>query len=410
MRESWRVVRGERGIPLGMALLVLLVVGILGAIMMMTLSGESRLASYSKREATALNIAEAGVGEACARISHQDMLWNTANPREVAQVFNVASGSVPVLGADSTAFATAQPAGAWLAYSSATRGPDVQTAEFKTDRTRTAIIRYDPALSPPLNTATGYPVYRITSTGRVGSVKRRVVAEVISKPINLNIHAALAANRDIRFVGNAVVCGYDHRADTDDWDGENGRGSSPDCLPHEQAGGHLPGSWNTGTVINGGGAFQNGQPVANSMNNTGFYAGPWECLGMQQAEFWPWIGGAISTAPGTPQGIYYLDNDGIRQNQSGDFAYHSTTGEGLLYVDGDLHVNSSFRFRGIVYVEGDFIMNGQCWILGAVIVKGKSEVRQNGGATLLYSSETIRQVLARYGGQFVNLSWVESTP
>lgn len=416
MKRTLEPIRNERGIALVMALLVLVVVGILGAILMMTLTAESRLASYSQREAKAVNIAEAGIAEACARIRNQEFLASLANPREVAQIFNVAAGSVPVLGADSAGFATGQPAGAWLNYSTAGRSSDVLTAEFKTNAARTQIIRYDPTLTPPINTATGYPVYKITSTGTApGGVKRRIVAEVISKPININIRGALTANLDIDYAGNGVVCGYDHSGDTPDGTGNKGRLNSPSCVPYEKwvAGvpvGALPGSWNTGTVKNVGAAYQTGDPVGTLANQTGFYSGPWDCLGLQQAEFWPWIGPTYTSEPATPEGLFYLDNDNVKQNGTGSFAFHGVSGEGMLYVDGDLHVNSSFTFRGIVYVEGDLEMNGQMWVLGAVIVKGKSVVKQNGGATVLYSSEAIRQALSRYGGQFVNISWIESTP
>jgi hypothetical protein len=415
VKQALQPVRNERGIALVMALLVMVVVGILGAILMMTLAAESKLASYSQREGTALNTAEAGIAEACARIRNQDMLYSTANPREVAQIFNVAAGSVPVLGADSAGFATGQPAGQWLGYSTAGRSPDVLTLEFKTNAARDKIVRYDPTLSPPINLATGYPIYKITSTGLRGGVKRRIVAEVMQKPINLNIKGALTADKDISFVGNAVVCGYDHKADTHDWDGENPRSllDPLSCMHHEQATGHLPGSWSTADVKNGGTAWQGGVPMANSYPNTGvpFYAGPWECLGLQQAEFWPWIGAHLDDEPsGTLDGIYYLDDDGVKQNGGSKFGFSSTTGEGMLYVDGDLDISSSFIYRGIVYVEGDLHITGHAWILGALIVKGVSEVKQNGGSTILYSSEAIQQALAKFGGQFVNLSWVESTP
>ncbi len=63
--------------------------------------------------------------------------------------------------------------------------------------------------------------------------------------------------------------------------------------------------------------------------------------------------------------------------------------------------------RALRRVEGDLKLNGTAWILGGVIVKGRSEVRHNGGATILYSSDAISQALARYGGQFVTLSWRE---
>ena len=95
------------------------------------------------------------------------------------------------------------------------------------------------------------------------------------------------------------------------------------------------------------------------------------------------------------------------QNQSGDFAFHGANGEGLLYVDGNLTLNSTFTYKGIVYIEGDLRLNGTAWILGGLVVRGKSIVKMNGGATILYSSEAILIALAKFGGQFVTLSWRE---
>ena len=47
MNHLIQPVRGERGIALVMALLVMLVIGILSAALMMSLTSESKLASYS---------------------------------------------------------------------------------------------------------------------------------------------------------------------------------------------------------------------------------------------------------------------------------------------------------------------------------------------------------------------------
>ena len=57
---------GERGIALVMALLVLLVVSIVGAMLMASLQSETKMSSHDLRQAGALNVAEAGVGEAIA--------------------------------------------------------------------------------------------------------------------------------------------------------------------------------------------------------------------------------------------------------------------------------------------------------------------------------------------------------
>jgi len=404
MRNPTTLVRDERGVALAIALLVLLVLTVMGLIMMTSATMDRRAVGHQVRGSHALNVAEAGVSEALARIRSGDAVLDTSNPRSVAQIFNCAQGSVPVLGTDSTGLATMQPAGNWLDYSSQARDPRALSVAFKTNSSRTAIIRYDPATGT--EGATGYPIYVVTATGMQGAARRTVRTEVIQKPFNALARAALAANQDIRFIGNAVVCGYNHRASTPTDDGKNGRGSSPDCQDDETGSGNLPGSWTTGGTTNGGTAYQSGTP-ANLSGQTGFYTGPWDALGMTQANFLAWIGSPIATAPASLNGIYYVDGDATAGNQSTDIGIHGGSGEGMLYVDGDLTINAQFSYRGLIYVEGDLKMNGQAWVLGGVIVKGRSEVRQNGGATILYSSEAISQALARYGGQFVTLAWRE---
>ena len=126
------------------------------------------------------------------------------------------------------------------------------------DITASYEVLNDRAKDPPVNTLTGFPIYKITSTGIKGGDRRRIVAEVIEKPVNTNIRAALAADQDIRFIGNAVVCGYNHSADTPNPTGENGRGNSPDCAPWENVAGDLPASWTTQDTWNGGAAGQTG--------------------------------------------------------------------------------------------------------------------------------------------------------
>lgn len=396
----------ENGIALVMAILVLLVLAVMAMILMMNVTMNRQVAGTDRRGTQALTVAEAGLGEAMARLRNGDITLLTTNPRAVAQVFLTSAGSVPVTGADTTAIETSQPAGAWLRYSTPSKGPDVLTVQFKTNSARTQIYYYDASLPNPINMTSGLPIYVITSTGQQGASRRRVVAEVIQKPYVAAAKAALTGDQDIRFIGNAVVCGYNHTADTPTHAGESGRYGGNSCMPYETGQGNLPGSWTTGSTQNGGAATQDGYPDKNVSGGVGFYPGPWAVLGMSQAEFMSWIGPAL---PGTSNiyGIVHLDNDGVAQNQSGSFAFHSATGEGLLYADGDLTINAGFVYRGLIYVEGDLKMNGQAWILGGLIVRGRSEIRQNGGATILYSSDAIGRALARYGGQFVTLAWRE---
>ena len=398
---------GERGVALVMALLVLLVMALLAAVLMMSISINRKVAGNDLRMSKALNNAEAGVGEALARIRSGDLALPN-NPRAVGQIYLCPAGSVPVLGTDSIAVETRQPAGQWLNYSPASRGPDPLTIQYKTDAARTLIYRYDNTLTPPINTATGLPIYVVTSTGKQGTAVKRVVTEVIRKPFNVFAKGAFVANHDIDFIGNAVVCGYNHRYDTPAWYGENGRGGGNSCVPYEvNPGTELYGSWTTGATINGGGAFQQGLPTANISGQVGFYTGPWDMLGIPQVDFYAWVGVPKTAEPANINAITYLDNDGVAQNQSGGWAFHGADGEGMLYVDGNLTLNSTFTYRGLVYIEGDLLLNGQAWILGGLVVRGRTDVKMNGGATVLYSSEAIMIALAKYGSQFVTLSWRE---
>lgn len=402
--------QNERGIALVIALMVLMVVTMLAVVLMTTVNVERRTTGHGLRAADALNVAEAGVGEAVALIRHGDINLDTSNPRAVAQVFLAQAGSVPALGTDSVGVATKQPTGSWLNYSTSGRGPDVLTVKFKTDASRSVIYKYNALASPNINTTSGLPIYEITATGRTGTARRRVVTDVIQKPFYANAKAALAAGHDITFIGNAIVCGFDHSANTTNDAGKNGRTVAPPCDTWETGPQDLPAAWSTGGVTNGGAAFQTGQAPVWATNQTGFYSGPWDAFNMSQADFLSWIGAPINGAPANLNGIYYVDNNGIPGDQSKDIGIHGGDGEGLLYVDGDLTINAQTYYRGLIYVEGDLKMNGQVWVLGGVIVKGRATVRQNGGATILYSSEAISRALAKYGGQFVTLSWREVQP
>ncbi len=399
----------ERGVALVMALLVLLVISLLAAVLMMSVSINRKVAGHDLRESKALNDAEAGIGEALSRIRSGDISLPGNNPHAVGQIFLCSAGSVPVLGTDSIAVETKQPAGQWLNYSPTTRGPDALTIQYKTDPARTVIYRYDPTKTPPVNTTTGLPIFVISATGKEGSAVKRVVTEIIQKPVFVLCKGAFVADHDIDFVGNAVVCGYNHSADTPAWYGENGRLGANSCVPYELNNGtDLYGSWTSGLTNNGGGAFQQGLPTANASSMVGFYTGPWDAFAISQADFYSWVGAPRTSMPANLNGILYLDNDGIGQNQSGAWAINGGNGEGLLYVDGDLTLNAQTTYKGLVYIEGDLKLNGQAWILGGLVVRGKTSVKMNGGATVLYSSAAISIALAKYGGQFVTLSWREN--
>ena len=400
----------ERGAALVIALMVLLVLVTVSAALVTTSVVNTRLSGIDQQRAKALDIAEAGVAEAVARIKSGEVPANN-NPRMVTKIFLANAGSVPALGTDSTGLATAQPGGNWLNYSTATRTANTLTVTYKTDGARSAILKYDPNQSFPINSVQGMPIYEITSTGIAGNTKRTLQVDVVSQPFNLNIKGALATKQDVKFTGNAWSCGYNHRIDTPYDTGVNGRFGVGGCdenaaQQHWEVGnGDLTGIWSGGTVNSNGNASRDGNPPELN-GQVGFYNGPWDAIGLTQAQFWNLTGPAQSTVPGNLNANMYLDNDGTVQNQSGDF--HITgTGSGLLYVDGDLTMNANFTWRGLIYVEGDVKLNGHSWILGSLLVKGKTQVKFNGGATILYSYDAISQYISKYGGSISNLAWRE---
>jgi Tfp pilus assembly protein PilX len=402
------IARDERGIALIMALMVLLAMSLLAVLLMVSLQIETKIAGHSARYASALNIAEAGVGEALARIRNGD-IPNTLNPRTVGQIFLANAGSIPSVGADTIAMGTGQPAGSWLDYSTPNKTNDVLTVRYKTDAAQTVIYRYDQNVNPPINYTTGFPIWVVTARGQKGNDIRRIETEVVARPYNVLVNAAMAAKKGIDFGGNAKVCGYNHRMDTPAYtNGVHGPPNGP-CVAWEINNGDLPGSWSEEPITSGGSAEQGGTPLKNSGGHgAGFYTGPWDALGLTQAEFYSWIGPPLSVPPATPNGIYYLDNNTTHQDASGIFAYNGANGEGFLYIDGDMTINGNFTFRGLIYIEGDLKVNGNSWILGALVVKGKSAVKiANGSCVVLYSRDAVQQNITKYGQQFLTLAWRE---
>jgi hypothetical protein len=393
--------RDERGFALVLALAVLFVLTLLGTMLMANVMVERKTGGHDMRSMQALDVAEAGVNEVASRLIAGDLGMDPANPRSAGQIFLTAAGSVPVVGADTTAVETKQPLGQWLNYTTPTRGPDVLTVNWKTDPARTFVYLYDATRTPSVNTVTGNPIYVVHSTGSKGNAKQKIETEMVSKPFNANAKGAFAANQGIDFSGNSEVCGKNHRADTP-------VGTRPPACDNYLVGsGNMPGGWSTTNITSSGSAHQDGSPPL-AQNQVGFYSGPWDTFNMSQAEFLSWIGAARSVEPNPPKGLIYLDNNTITQDQSGGFAYHGGDGEGLLYVDGDMHINGNFTFKGLIYVEGNLDINGTCWILGGIICRGKARLGiANGTFTCLYSADAISQNISKYGGQFTRLSWRE---
>ncbi len=393
----------ERGMALVIALVVLIVLSIMSLAFIMSINVGKRNASYDAQAARALNVADAGIAEAMERI-RQGEVPNTMDPKDVAQIFLIDEGSVPVLGADSLALGTHQPAGAWLTYSSPSRGPDVLTVGYKTNAARTVIYRYDSTKNPAVQTSSGQPIYQITSTGRHGSSKRTVVAEVVSRALGVNLKAGLTSKKKIS-AKNYSANGYDHRADTPSQTGNDGS-----RIPAWETGGTAkPGAWSGKKIKTTDGNLE-GVP-SKLENQSGFYGGVWDVLNMTQQEFDGFIGEPNGDKKqGNPRGLTYVDRPGGKAHDGkGKFEWKGGfNGDGILYVNGDFKVKGDFTFRGLIYVNGKFEVEGVAWILGGVVaeeveLKGK----KNNNRVILRSDDAVSQNIAKGGGLFATLSWRE---
>jgi len=417
--------RGEKGMALVVALLILLALTVLGSALMLSVNTESRIAGAQLRDTQGLGIAEAGIQEAMLRIRNGDVPDNM-NKRQVTLIYEAPSGSIPVSGSDTTSLSTIQPAGSYLGYAGATKKLSqgstsdltALTIRYKTRITPgtppdTQIVRYDDTVNPKYNTTTGSPVFQIVATGTKGTASRSVVAEVTRTKFNILAKGAVVAKVSIAFKGNISVCGHDHVYATPTGTTVGNGGSQceggyhvPPNTVHTSC---MPGAWSENSITEQGSTNIKGNPDKSAGPQTGFYSGPWDCVGMNQADYWSWVG-AYQTSPagGVPKGIYYLDNNSTKQDQSGTWAFNGGDGEGFLYCDGDLQLNGNFTFKGMIYCEGNLSINGNCWILGGLVVKGNQPVKiANGSATILYSADAIQQTLSKYGGNLRMLTWRE---
>ncbi len=90
--------------------------------------------------------------------------------------------------------------------------------------------------------------------------------------------------------------------------------------------------------------------------------------------------GQLSVAP---MGVTYIDNLGKLDLKL------SSTGQGLMYITGNLSVQS-LNFKGLIYVEGDATITGGFWLLGAMAIKGTTTGDFSAGnGTFLYSRDAL---------------------
>ncbi len=404
-----QVTRNERGGGLLMALLVVVALAAIAAGIMSAVSTDRRLSNYNVVRGKALNYAEAGVAEALERIRTNDVP-NSRDPKMVAQIYLTTPGNCPTVGADTTAMATAQPAGAWLPYSSDTKTSDVLTVQYMTNAARTGIYYYDATKSPAIQGKTGDPVYLIRSPARIGISRRQIDAAVCQVTVNPNLKAAFTGGDDVKFHGTDTAIGYDYSIDTPSGTGSNGKRDAT----WETGKTGVPAVWSAKKVDIKSPSVAIGTPSNSLQNQSGFYSGPWDVLNMSQSQFYAWVGTPISTVKSNaplPSGITYLSKKGDKPQQgTQNFKFKGGSADGFMYVNGDLEISGDFVFRGLIYVEGTVNFKGTGWILGAIVVAdhGSAKSSHKNQLTILKSYDAVSQFISKARSPFVTLNWRES--
>lgn len=414
-----RVMRNEDGSILVVTLLILFAVVVIGSALAMVSSIDLKIAGNQRVTAQALPVAEAGLNEVIHRISIRNPTvanvggWtgNIAigdskpyDPNWEERVYLASPGSVPSgTGSIVTTGTIQDPNSPYLQYSTGNGGDGLLTIRHKWEdrdgdgvRDPDEIVRYDPAIVPPENFVSGFPVEVVTVTGRRGQAERTIQAEVTKRTLLARTLGAIYTDHAVDIAGNPAVCGHNHSVNTP-------VGTTPNaCFGNHMATGHLPGITSTGdpVTISGAAADVVGDPAPTDSSSTN----PWytlaDVLGLTQGEVDEILANADYTSIVNPfDGVTYINGDAtINSNY---------IGSGLLYVTGDLTAAGAFIFKGLIYVEGDLQFIGTPWILGTMIVKGTADYTFSAGnAAILYSKDAIQQYVGQAMPAIV-LSWRE---
>lgn len=398
----------ERGVALVMAIVVLMVITILATMLMQSLSTERKISSHGLRASRALSVAEAGLAELESRVRSGEIALDESEPASAAQLFLTSPGALPALGADSTAYATLQPSGEWLGYSTPGRSADALTLSYRTDPQSGEIVRYDGDLVPPFNTLTGIPVLKARVVGLVSGDRVTVIKEFIPTPAHPTLSAAITSGVSVSLSGAFGVCGYQHSGATPFGHGALGRSASPACEDEEVGRGDVPAVWSGGTVSSTG-ASLSGSPSSTIEDQTAFYAGLYEALGLTSAEATTLLGTPAVSVPTPVAGVLWIDDNATPGDRSQSYAFPGLQGEGLVYVDGDLTLSGTVQFRGLLYVEGNFTSTATGQIIGGLVVRGRAggTTTLTNGPAVLYSRDAVNVAVARARGTLVQLSWRE---
>jgi Tfp pilus assembly protein PilX len=455
-----RILKQEKGIALVIALMMILVMSVLVAGFMLTVTTEQKLGSNQVRYMEALNDAEAGISEAVARLSPGVgtgyFIGETGSPSSAKWEARIVNNASPtnVSGSSITYYSSIQTGATnVIPYTvTAMTGADsvyVLSIKYKTNSDTTGIYYYDQSTGqqilvsgPPYNAPNdkSFPIWIVTATGMEGSTRRTMIAELTKNRLEANVTSAVATDCPSNADGYYTICGHNHKAATPDYTKiKKGMNDYPcweegwELCDHTDpakclASGCLRGLTSTGDNIevqpgNSGGEF--GYPEGVSEN--GEFKELYEVLGAANDADMRSKYDIHTINSETDLKAYYAanGNKGFVEYTGPeiDAGWLPATTEGILWIKGPAKITDKKAFRGIIYVEGELGMSNDFWTLGAILCKGdtinypkaaggastKRGLHFRGNADILYSSEAIQNALQQItsSGGVRRISWRE---
>ena len=415
----------ERGSAMVISLLVLLVLTVMGTMFLVQTNTETQIAGQDQRWTQSLFNAEAGCGEALARMSNPVDATNYIGQAQDAWLAQPGWGRYVV----SAAQASGQDPDAALAAAdgldndgdgsideTGERYPEVITKQSGSDMIAYpwVKVRYklnasnlpllfgdhdnDITTPPQVNLTRGIPVLVVTSQGEQGTANRTVEVEAVKYPFQALNAAIYCEDDDFKFNGTAF------KISGKDWDPVTGDEviGNPD----------VPGILTTMDPSNIADALKTNQRdnVEGEGAEPSVLSSPIDLDLQAMADAYSAM--ATTVLPG---GTYTNDTWGGYDDYrvvhcTGDMhTAGQCTGGGLLIVDGDFDCAGQFTWYGLVIVLGDirFTGGGQgIHIYGSVHCQGGVSGQVVGGnADILFSSAALARLASL--SPYVVSSWRE---
>lgn len=380
-------VRGERGSALVGVLLVLLMLTALGLIYAAMTRVDAEIAGHSNRAKQAEFQAEAGTGEALARMSLPTTNVNFCGEDLNAGPPTKGWGRYIVLGNGNSSLdpvynATASDSldndGDGQIDDSGEHYPEIATAQaggdvvnypwvkvrYLLDAQRHVLLYGDvdnnPATPPVLNLTTGWPAIVVSAQGQRGSAEQVVQLTAVRAPMTAPRAAIYAESDNFKFNGTQfLISGKD-------WDPATG-----DTIPGSP---YVPGietTANPTTITN--------ELHGNQLNNIeGYGPEPAVCNAPYNYDL-PGLIDTYAPMADIVQAGGTISNGNL-PNWGNYDDYH------IVHITSDLHISGSAVGGGLLLLEGNLVVSGSFTWYGLIINLGTIDFTGGGAGTHIYGS------------------------